>query len=71
MSSLDDANDADHASRQPRRSPENADVVYDGVEAFFREHQLYGVLQTAFDDKTNTIALTCRHCDTSLVLPLA
>jgi hypothetical protein len=39
--------------------------------AFFREHQLCGVLQSAVDDETNTISLTCRRCDTSLVLPLA
>jgi hypothetical protein len=71
MSSLDDANHADHASRQPRQSPKNADLVYDAVEAFFREHQLCGVLQSAVDDETHTISLTCRRCHTSLVLPLA
>jgi hypothetical protein len=30
-----------------------------------------GVLESAVNDEANTISLTCCHCDTSLVLPLA
>ena len=43
----------------------------DALVAFFNEHRLCGVLESAIDDATNTLSLTCRYCDTSVVLPMS
>lgn len=63
--------DADHADREPRWWPSRTDPVSEALDAFFIEQRLCGVLTSAIDDEANTIASTCHHCETSVVLPLA
>jgi hypothetical protein len=71
MIGMNTQDDADYANRKPRWWPTRADPVSDALDAFFLEHRLCGVLESAVDDEAKTISLTCCHCDTSLVSPLA
>ena len=59
----------DRGGRPEQRS--RVDPISDALVAFFDEHRFCGVLESAADNDKNTFSLTCRYCNTSLVLPMS
>jgi hypothetical protein len=47
------------------------DDLSDALNAFFLEHRLCCVLESATDDERDIISLTCRRYGAWVVLPLA